>query len=61
VDMDKLAQRFIRPAIEAHRVPCNGWHGFRHGIASNLDALGANDKVVQRICQGLGAEVSRRR
>jgi integrase len=43
--MDKLAQKVIRPAIEAIGLPWYGWHGFRRGIASNLYALGADDKV----------------
>ena len=47
--MDKLARCVIRPAIEAVGLPWFGWHGFRRGVASNLYALGADDKVVQRI------------
>ena len=47
--MDRLAQKVIRPAIEAIGLPWYGWHGFRRGIASNLYALGADDKVVQRV------------
>jgi len=61
MDMDKLAQRLIRPAIEAHGVPWFGWHGFRRGIASNLYALGANDKVVQRILRHAKPHVTRER
>ena len=49
MDMDKLAQRVIRPLIEAMGILWYGWHGFRRGIASNLFALGADEKVVQRI------------
>jgi len=49
LDLDKLAQRVIRPVIIAAGLPWYGWHGFRRGIASNLYALGADDKVVQRI------------
>jgi uncharacterized protein (DUF2132 family) len=33
--MDKLAQKVIRPALEAIGLPWYGWHGFRRGIASN--------------------------
>ena len=49
MDMDKLAQRVIRPAVEAIGLLWFGWHGFRRGIASNLYQLGANEKIVQRI------------
>jgi integrase len=61
MDMDKLAQRVIRPAIEPHGVPWYGWHGFRRGIASNLYALGANDKVVQRILRHSKPHVTKER
>jgi integrase len=59
--MDKLAQKVIRPAIEAIGLPWYGWHGFRHGIASNLYALGADDKVVQRILRHAKPHVTRER
>jgi integrase len=39
MDMDKLAQRVIRPAVEAIGLRWFGWHGFRRGIASNLYQL----------------------
>ncbi len=48
MDLNKLGQRIIRPAVEALRLDWYGWHGFRRSIASNLYELGANDKVVQR-------------
>ena len=56
--MDELAQRVIRPAIEARGLP---WHGFRRGVASNLYALGANDKIVQRILRHSKPHVTRER
>jgi len=40
MDMDKLAQRVIRPAVEAIGLQWYGWHGFRRGVASNLYAPG---------------------
>src|SRR5438552_8695665 len=61
MDMDKLAQRVIRPAVEASGLPWYGWHGFRRGIASNLYALGASDKVVQRILRHAKDQVTKER
>ncbi len=49
MDLNKLGQKIIRPAVQALRLDWYRWHGFRRGIASNLYELGANDKVVQRI------------
>jgi integrase len=59
--MDKLAQKVIRPAIEAIGLSWYGWHGFRRGIASNLFALGADDKIVQRILRHAKPHVTRER
>jgi integrase len=61
MNMDALAQRVIRPAIEARGMPWHGWHGFRRGVASNLYALGANDKIVQRILRHSKPHVTRER
>jgi integrase len=61
MDMDKLAQRVIRPAVEAIGLQWYGWHGFRRGIASNLYALGANEKTVQRILRHAHPHVTKER
>jgi integrase len=49
INADKLGRRVIRPTLEAIHLPWYGWHAFRRGLASNLYAMGAPDKVVQRI------------
>jgi integrase len=59
--MDKLAQKVIRPAIETIGLPWYGWHGFRRAIASNLYALGADDKVVQRVLRHAKPHVTKER
>jgi integrase len=61
MDLDKLAQRVIRPAVEAIGLPWYGWHGFRRGVASNLYALGVDEKVVQRILRHAKPHVTRER
>jgi len=61
MDLDKLAQRVIRPVAEAIGVGWYGWHGFRRGIASNLYELGADEKVVQRILRHAKAHVTKDR
>ena len=61
MDMDKLAQRVIRPAVEAIGLPWFSWHGFRRGIASNLYQLGANEKIVQRILRHAKPHVTKDR
>jgi integrase len=49
INADKVGRRVIRPTLRAIRLPWYGWHAFRRGLASNLYAMGAPDKVVQRI------------
>ena len=61
MDMDKLAQRVVRPAVEAIGLRWHGWHGFRRGIASNLYQLGADEKVVQRVLRHAKAHVTKDR
>jgi len=61
MDLDKLAQRIVRPAVEAIRLEWYGWHGFRRGIASNLYELGANEKVVQRVLRHAKPHVTKER
>lgn len=61
MDLSKLGQNIIRPAVEAIKLEWYGWHGFRRGIASNLYELGANDKVVQRVLRHAKPHVTKER
>jgi integrase len=49
INLDAFTRRVVRPALQAIPVPWYGWHALRRGLASNLYAMGAQDKVVQRI------------
>jgi hypothetical protein len=61
MDFDKMAQRVIRPVVEAIGMVWYGWHGFRRGIASNLYELGANEKIVQRVLRHAKPHVTKDR
>jgi integrase len=61
LDCDKLAQRVIRPVVEAIGMDWYGWRGFRRGIASNLYELGANEKIVQRVLRHAKPHVTKDR
>jgi hypothetical protein len=61
MDLDKLAQRVVRPLVKSIRLRWYGWHGFRRGIASNLYELGADEKVVQRILRRVKSHVTKNR
>ena len=49
INLERVGRQVIRPALESVGLPWYGWHAFRRGLASNLYAMGAPDKVVQRI------------
>jgi len=61
LDLNKLGQQVIRPAVEEIKLDWYGWHGFRRGIASNLYELGANEKIVQRILRHAKPHVTKER
>ena len=61
ISLDKVVRRMIRPALEAIDLPWHGWHAFRRGLASNLYAMGASDKVVQRILRHSRPHVTKER
>jgi len=44
LNLDNLARRVIATASSWH-----GWHAFRRGLATNLHALGVDDKTIQAI------------
>jgi integrase len=44
LNLDNLARRVISPVSKWH-----GWHAFRRGLATNLHALGVDDKTIQAI------------
>lgn len=44
LNLDNLARRVIGPVSKWH-----GWHAFRRGLATNLHALGVDDKTIQAI------------
>src|SRR5215813_3202328 len=44
LNLDNLARRVIAPVSAWH-----GWHAFHRGLATNLHALGVDDKTIQAI------------
>jgi integrase len=61
INMERVGRRVIRPALESVNLPWYGWHAFRRGLASNLYAMGAQDKVVQRLLRHSKPHVTKER
>jgi integrase len=50
LNLSNLARRVIVPTLKKDgAVAWEGWHGFRRGLATNLNRLGVQDKVIQGI------------
>jgi integrase len=39
----------MKDLLKKAGIEWHGWHGFRRGLASNLNRLGVDDSVIQRI------------
>jgi len=49
LDLNACYQRQMKDVLSRAGVCWHGWHGFRRGLASNLNRLGVDDSVIQRI------------
>jgi integrase len=49
LDLNACYQRQMKDVLKRAGVLWHGWHGFRRGLASNLNRLGVDDSVIQRI------------
>jgi integrase len=49
LNLDSLHWRHMKPALHSAEIQWHGWHGFRRGLASNLNRLGVDDSVIQAI------------
>ena len=60
VDLANVANRIIKPMLEAHGLRWKGWHAFRRGLASNLKALGVDDLTIMRIIRNKDVATTRK-
>lgn len=49
LDLDGCYQREMKNLLKKAGIEWHGWHGFRRGLASNLNRLGVDDSVIQHI------------
>jgi integrase len=49
LDLNACYQRQAKEVLKRAGILWHGWHGFRRGLASNLNRLGVDDSVIQRI------------
>ena len=60
LDLDALYRRQMREVLKKAGVEWVGWHGFRRGLASNLNRLGVDDSVIQAILRHSDVSVTQR-
>jgi integrase len=60
MDLNALYYRRMRNVLKAARIEWRGWHGFRRGLASNLNRLGVDDSVIQAILRHSDVSVTQR-
>ena len=49
LDLEALYRRQMQDLLKRAEIQWVGWHGFRRGLASNLNRLGVDDSVIQAI------------
>ncbi len=49
LDLATLGSKRIKSALEGSGVEWHAWHPFRRGLATNLHALGVQDRTIQAI------------
>jgi integrase len=47
--LENVLRRDMKPVLEEKQIPWRGWHAFRRGLGTNLNALGADPKTIQSI------------
>ena len=60
MDLNALYYRQMREVLQKAGVEWTGWHGFRRGLASNLNRLGVDDSVIQAILRHGDLSVTQR-
>ena len=60
ISLDSLYWRRMKPIFGKAAIDWHGWHGFRRGLATNLNRYGVDDSVIQRIMRHSSLAVTQR-
>jgi integrase len=60
MDLNALYYRQMRDVLRNAGISWLGWHGFRRGLASNLNRLGVDDSVIQAILRHSDVSITQR-
>jgi integrase len=60
MDLDSLYQRQMKSPLERAGIEWEGWHGFRRGLATNLERIGVRDSIGAMILRHTNDRVTRK-
>jgi integrase len=60
LDLDCLYRRQMKEALEKARIEWEGWHGFRRGLATNLERIGVREAIAAIILRHTNDRVTRK-
>ena len=60
LDLDSLYRREMKDRLTAVGVDWEGWHGFRRGLATNLERIGVRDSISAMVLRHTNDRVTRK-
>ena len=59
-DLDSLYRRQMKERLKAARIEWEGWHGFRRGLATNLERIGVRESIAAMVLRHSNDRVTRK-
>jgi len=60
LDLDSLYRRQMREPLKRANIEWEGWHGFRRGLATNLERIGVRESIAAMILRHANDRVTRK-
>jgi integrase len=60
LDLDSLYRRQMKERLTAAGIEWEGWHGFRRGLATNLERIGVRESIAAMVLRHSNDRVTRK-
>jgi integrase len=60
LDLDSLYRRQMEEPLQKAYIEWEGWHGFRRGLATNLERIGVRDAIAAMVLRHSNDRVTRK-
>ncbi|MGO9575994.1 MAG: tyrosine-type recombinase/integrase [Terriglobales bacterium] len=60
LDLDSLYRRQMKEPLKAAGIEWEGWHGFRRGLATNLERIGVRESIAAMVLRHSNDRVTRK-